>query len=980
MAARLNSDVAVAPDPLRTAPETSAPFRILGPLEADGRSGILALGGPRQRAVLAVLLLEPARVVTAETIVAAVWGEDAPASTVRTVRSYVSRLRRLVGTEVLQPRRRGFLLAVDPDAVDAIRFESLVAAARAARDAGDAAAASELLSRGLALWRGRVLEDLPELSSHPEVARLEELRLHALEERADADLARGETVMLVAQLEALVTEHPLRERLWEQLMLALYRSGRQADALAAYARARAALDELGLEPGPRLEELQVRILRHDVDAPAAAREPPTNLPTPVSSFVGRERELEQLDGLLRESRLVTVTGIGGGGKTRLALEAGRRGRGRHGGGVWFVDLAALPDGATLPDEIARAVGVGATALPAIEAAAARIGSLDTLLVVDNAEHVLDACRTALVELLAAAPGARALVTSRRPLGVAGEVLYVLPPLAEAAPQLFESRARAAEPAIELDAAALDDIRAICAMVDGIPLAIELAAARVRALSVGEIRARLADGGVLGWPGGATAQRHRSLRNALAWSYELLTPEGRAALRRLSVFAGGFTLAAAADVAPPPSGSDAFASVSELVDASLLVVSRGSPTRYRLLETVRAYGRGLLSDSGDTDDAARAHAVHYLELAERAAAAAFAPDEDVLLTQVDLEYDELRVALAWSLGEGDRALGLRLARALAWFWPTRGHTLEGRSWLERALAVSEDAPADLRADLIGGLGTVAYRVAELGVPQRLLREAATLAREAGSHVSEGRWLHNLAGALRATGDVSAAREAADESLAVKRRTGDVAGAAWTLGFLADCAQDDGDVAEAQRLYEEGLVLVRAAGEPPRLLVGFLASLAELALRRDEVDRAEDLAEESLSRALALGERWHVAVANATLGEVARRRGGLDGAESRGRAAVREAWEIREWRVVAEALDVLSAVAADRGAAERAAMLVGAAAGIRGRGRTRPRAYPAAAEVAAKGAGAALGAGRLDELAAAGAELSDEGAVAYALDGE
>ncbi|MFL6007682.1 MAG: BTAD domain-containing putative transcriptional regulator [Gaiellaceae bacterium] len=964
-----------------TAPadDIAAPFRILGPLEVGERNGNVPLGGPRQRAVLAVLLLEPARVVTAETIAAAVWGENTPQSTVGTVRTYVSRLRHLVGPEVLQPRRRGVLLAVDPDAVDAIRFESLVAAARAARDAGDATAASELLTRSLALWRGRVLEDLPELSSHPEVARLEELRLHALEERADAELARGETTSLVAQLDGLVAEHPFRERFCEQLMLALYRSGRQADALAVYARARAVLDEqLGLEPGPRLEELQRRILRHDVDVPGAGREPPTNLPMPVSTFVGRDDELAEVDALLREARLVTLTGIGGGGKTRLALETGHRVRGRHEGGVWLVDLASLEDGATVPGEIARAVGAGATAAPPLEAAAGRVGSRETLLVVDNAEHVLEACRTALLELLAAAPGARALVTSRRSLGIAGEVLYVLPAFVEDAPALFEARARAAEPAIAFDDRAQEDVRAICAMVDSIPLAIELAAARVRALSVGEIRARLAEDGVLGWPGGAIAQRHRSLRNALAWSYELLAPEARHALRRLSVFAGSFTLAAASDVAPPPAGADAFSVVAELVDASLLVVERGSPTRYRLLETVRSYGRELLRSSGEGDDAARAHALHYLALAQRAAAVVFAAEEDVLLTQLDVEYDELRAALAWSLGGGDRGLGLRLARALAWFWPTRGHTLEGRSWLERALALAEDAPDDLRADLVGGLGTIAYRIADFGEAERLLREAAALARHSGSRISEGRWLHNLAGALRATGNTAAAREAADASLLVKRETGDVAGAAWTIGFLADAAQDQGDVSEAERLYEEGVALVRAAGDPPRLLVGYLASRAELALRRDELDRAEELSTESLARARSLGERWHVAVANATLGEVARRRADVPRAEELARAAVREAWEIREMRVVAESLDVLAAAAADRHAADRAATLVGIAAGVRARARATTRAYPAAAKVAAASAQTHVDADRLAQLVAAGEAMSDEDAVASALE--
>jgi tetratricopeptide (TPR) repeat protein len=545
-------------------------------------------------------------------------------------------------------------------------------------------------------------------------------------------------------------------------------------------------------------------------------------------------------------------------------------------------------------------------------------------------------------------------------------------------RLFTTRAREAYPAVELDDGALADAAAICEELDGIPLAIELAAARVRLLGPSEIRARLAQDGVLGWPGGATAQRHRSLRAALDWSYELLSEGDRTTLRRLSVFAGSFTFEAAAAVAAPV--AEPVPAVGALVDASLLVVERGAPTRYRLLDTVRAYARELLNRAGEADDAARMHALHYLEVAERAAAATFAPAEDVLLMQVDAEHDELRAALAWALGGGDLGLGLRLARALAWFWATHGHTLEGRGWLERSLALADDAPDELRADLLGGLGTMAYRLAEHAEAQGLLERASALASAAGASISQGRWLHNLAGAYRNAGDYARAQVSAAESLRVKRACGDVAGSAWTIGFLADTAQLLGELERAERLYQEGLELVHAAGDPPRLVVGYTASLAELALRRDRTQQAEELATEALERAERLGERWHIATANAILAEAARRRGALDLAEALAQTALREAWEIRELRVVPDTLELLAAVAADRGSFEHAAKLLGAASAMRTHAAPIPGAlFSPAVDAARARAREQLGEELFRRQATAGEQLTGQQAVAIALDG-
>jgi predicted ATPase/DNA-binding SARP family transcriptional activator len=822
-------------------------FRVLGPLEADG---VPALGGPKQRAVVGVLLLEQGRVVSAESIVRYVRGPDAGPSSVRTLHAYVSRLRAILGDAV---ESRGWGYAIHAE-VDARRFEAL--------------AASGQHTAALALWRGPVLADLPGLWTHPEAVRLEELRLQTVERAGDP-----------AQLEALLEEDPYRESAWEALMLSLHRAGRSADALEAFRRARVALDERGLEPGPRLADLQRRILRHEV--PMA-----TNVPAAVEPLIGRDEELGEIEALLREARLVTVTGIGGGGKTRLALEVARRALVER--PAWVVELASLSDPAGVADSIARALGATNDVAP-LEAAAARIGTSDALLVVDNAEHLIEATGAAVLSLLGAAPGLRVLVTSRRPLGVAGECAYVLPALGAEAVALFRTRA-----AIPLTADDMDDVAAICAAVDGIPLGVEIAAARTRMLSVREIRQALAEGDALAWPGGAQPQRHRSLRSALEWSYALLSPGDRDVLARLGAFAGSFTLAAAADVAAL---ADPVAGLAPLVDASLLVVEHGTETRYRLLDTIRAYARSV----ADASDARRAHARHYLAIAERAYAAAFAPGEDVLLQQLEREHNELRAALTWALLDGgDRGVGLRLARALTWFWGTLGHAVEGRAWLD--LALSDEVPDDLRGSLTGARAFVAFRLADYDEARPFFEHAA--ATDGG-----GRWLHYLAACWLHAGDHSGALAIAARALELERAAGDDAGIAWTLGLLADTALNDGDTDRAAELYAKGQPYVEAAGNPPRLVLGYAASLAELALSRGELDLAELRGEEALLLAEQLGERWHIAVCRITLARAAAARGDVARALELATAARREAVEIGDRRVEAEAQAVLDSDAAN-----------------------------------------------------------------------
>ena len=567
--------------------------RLLGPVQAVRAGREVPLGGPRQRAVLALLVLEAGRVVPAGRLIEELWRGNPPPGAAVTLRSYVSRLRSALAPEMpVVARGGGYAISTGPDQLDASRFERLVAVGHDALALGRAVAAGARFREALGLWRGPALADVLEVEPLAlEAARLEELRLAATEARMEADLAAGLHAEVTGELERLVAGHPLRERLWRLLMLALYRGGRQAEALDAYRRARAMLvQELGLEPGEELRELEQAVLLQEIPPPAP-EQPRHNLPARLTSFVGREQELAGVGKLLGEARLVTLTGPGGAGKTRLAVEFAATAVGRFGDGVWLADLAGIGDPGLVGVQVMEALGVRqAGGAPVIEALRYRLRSADLLLVLDNCEHLLDACAELTLELLAGAPGLRVLATSREPLGVPGEALCPVPPLpvppgdagpvdvaAAPAVRLFADRASSARAGAEVLASSVAVIGRICRELDGLPLAIELAAARASVLSVPEIEAHLADKfAFLAYRRPAADPRHQGLRAAIDWSYHLLPAAEQRTLAQLSVFAGGFTLAQAAQVCCGGDRAQALDTVDRLASKSLVVAGRPVP--------------------------------------------------------------------------------------------------------------------------------------------------------------------------------------------------------------------------------------------------------------------------------------------------------------------------------------------------------------------------------------------------------------------
>jgi len=618
-----------------------------------------------------------------------------------------------------------------------------------------------------------------------EAARLEDLRVAAVAGRIEADLDLGLHAEVTGELEGLVVEHPSRERLWRLLVLALYRDERQADALAAYRRAREMLaGELGLEPGEELRRLELAVLRQEVPAPTAARH---NLPAPLTSFVDREQALARLERLLGQARLVTLTGTGGVGKTRLAVEAAARVLQRFPDGVWLADLASVADSGLVAAQVMEALGVRqAGDIPVMEALRFRLRSADLLLVLDNCEHVVDACAMLAGELLRSSPRLRVLATSREPLGVVGEVTYLVQPLDLRPPDLANAQA-SVSPAVRLffdrgsaarggeSAATVAAAERICRKLDGLPLAIELAAARLATLSAAEVEAHLADRfRFLAYRRPAAHPRHQALQAAMDWSYELLAAQERRAFGELSVFAGTFGLEQVAEVCGGSDQAAALELIDRLAAKSLVVVEPAeNGTRYRLLETVRQYAADCLATAGGAEAARLRHALAFLRLAER----------EHGLAVLSKEHDNFRAALEWSLYAGDQT-GPRLARALGGFWLARGLLQEGREWLARALA---QRPSDrkLRAGLLRLLGTVLFEVGDLNGAEAVLSDGLEVATAADAFAEQARIqvqlteihkIHNLPGASGA-----GALEECHAAIAVLQAEDDLEGLAdaWLL---------------------------------------------------------------------------------------------------------------------------------------------------------------------------------------------------------
>jgi len=823
-------------------------FGILGPLRVQTPGGEIVVPGAKRRALLAVLLLHHAdAVVPAERLIDELWGEDPPATAAKGLQVHVSELRRALGDgQPIVTRPTGYAVELAPGALDLDRFERHLDEARRLRAAGDLRGAADALRTALALFRGPPLADVELLGrAAAEGARLDSVRLAALEDRLELDLALGDHAAVIPELEALVAQHPYREQLHAHLMVALYRAGRQADALDAFRRARRALvDELGLEPGPELQRLEAAVLAQDpaleLAAPAPRRVPALELPARPADLVGREEALDTVAALLRDPgvRLVTLLGPGGVGKTRLAIELAHRLAGEFRDGARFVPLAAIDTRERLEQELA------------VDDPGAEL-----LLVLDNFEQLVDAAPV-VAELLARARGVTALVTSQAALRVTGELEVPLAPLAvEAAVELFVRRARALDPADEA-------IAEICARLDGLPLAIELAAARTRLLSPAAILERLGRRLDLltGGPRDAPA-RQRTLRAAIEWSHDLLEPPERAVFAQLAVFAGGWSVEAAEAVA-----GDVLDELESLVDRSLVV---RSGDRFGMLETVHEFARERLRDSDEAEAIAARHAAWALALAEAAESGVDGADQAAWLHRLDAERENLRAAAEWAAGAGDAETAQRLSGSLWRFWLSRGAVSEGRRLLDVAQAAGP-ASAAAGARALNAAGVLAGAAGDHDAAREAFTRSLAYAREAGDRARVARVVTNLGVLDVFASDYASAQVRYEEAAAIWRDLGDARGLSLVTQNLAIVHEGRGDLDRAAALLEESIGLARKAASPAHI-ASTLHVLGSLLARRGDAASAAPLVRESLELSHAAGEGVMTVECVETLAGVAARGG-------------------------------------------------------------------------------------------------------------
>ncbi|CAM4049488.1 BTAD domain-containing putative transcriptional regulator [Kibdelosporangium persicum] len=855
-------------------------FGVLGPIAvwtADGTP--VTIPGAKVRALLAVLLVHRGEPVSVDKLVDALWGQEPPRNPQGALQVKVSQLRKALddaqpgARELVVSGPSGYLLRVEPEAVDAGRFARLVADKRP--------------SEALELWRGPAFADYAdEPFALPAITHLTELRLSALEDHAEAQLANGQHSALTGELTQLVAQNPLRERLSGVLMRALYRSGRQAEALELYRGLRERLaEELGVDPSPAITRLYEAILRQDPELgqpagprPADPHRNGSNLAAPVVDLIGRTEAVGELLRLLDQARLVTLTGPGGVGKTQLALESARR---RD--SAWMVELASFDRAAATPESLAELVSstlgirddaTSAGCAGSTDRLVEALRSRRTLLVLDNCEHLVDSVAGLTELLLTSVPDLTVLATSREPLGIAGERLFPVTPLAlpdageaahpeqigeSPAVRLFVSRAAAVMPGFTVTQDNARVIAAICRRLDGLPLALELAATRVRALGVHDLAVRLEDRFRVLTRGRRTAPaRQQTLRAMMDWSWDLLPGDERAVLRRLAVHAEGCTLGSAESVCAGAgvAADDVLDLLARLVDRSLVgTTETAGGVRYRLLETVAAYSRQRLVEAGEESATRRAHARYYLELAEQADSRLRGHDQRLWLERLDAEAGNLRAALATAVRDNAADLALRLVNALSWYWFLRGKYREAHRAITTALSIESGAPADVRADAQAWQIVIGF-----------LMGSDTMPLEHGQAVLE---LY-------------------DDQAALAR-------ARWLFGF----AGRSGAPAEAERMIDEALPVFRSAGDQWGLAAG-LSTLSELALMRGDLAAAKRDATAATELFADLGDRWGQIKTAEILGHLAEIAGNLEESGHVHREALRMAEELELWPFIAQQL--------------------------------------------------------------------------------
>jgi predicted ATPase/DNA-binding SARP family transcriptional activator len=982
-------------------------LRVLGAVSVHRGGEAVTISGAKRNQALAVLAAAGGAAVPEHRLVEAMWGSDPPETAAATLQSHISRLRTAVDPLRITKVEGSYALELDGVDVDARRFEDLAAHARATSGLHALAAAAEALD----LWRGPAFGDLAELPGvRGEALRLEELRLVITEVWIDARLEQDDAPAVVGDLEALVDAHPLRERFRAQLMLALHRTGRQGDALREAARFRQLLnEELGLDPSSDLRQLESQILGDDPSlarpAPPAAgrrgRGAPEVLRDPTS-LIGRETEIDRLLGALGPRHVVTLTGPGGVGKTRVARRVAEVADPGQASGVVLVELAPGRGAGAVVDLVARALDLQQGPAGTLEDAVVdHLSRLEVLLVLDNCEHLLGAAAALVDRLRRSCDRVSILATSRASLGLPGEQIVVLAPLdppeetprvtaaalaSSPAVQLFVERAKAARPGFQVDEANAAAVGEICRRLDGLPLALELAAARIRALSPAALAARLDERlELLRAERAGGDERHHTLRRVVEWSHALLDPVQQDVFAQLSVFAGSFSLEAAEAVCHPegggatggaaptkPRSTSVAGAVADLVDHSMLQVSDPSEPRYLVLETLRELGQERLDASGATAAVEARHRALYLELARQAAVGIDSADERTWIERVDRELDNLRAAHHSAVRAGDVHVAASLVASL------REHGFRRIRYEITALAEATMAMAgfDEHADAPLVAAVAAYGHWVRGDLDTAIEAAhSSLELQAARQLPPSGLPERILGnALYFKGHTQDASVWIERMVEVARERGAPAGLAHALYMSSVASTSIEDVEAGQAQAAEALIWAERAGSPTAAAQAAYAH--GLALRATSPDAAETSLRRSADLGGEAGDRWIRAFALTEVYSLCGRRGEhLSALE--GFAEVIDTW-LRggDWANLWLSLRAVFALLVELGAADDAAVLLGKllASGA-------SVALPAAPELVARQAeeterlAARLGSRSFERAVEVGGSLSDGGAVAH-----
>ncbi|HBY97938.1 MAG: tetratricopeptide repeat protein [Ardenticatenaceae bacterium] len=909
---------------------------------------VTTVDSPRLQSFLAYLLLHRHAPQSRQHLAFLLWPNSTEAQARINLRSTLHRLRQVL------PDADRFLHADvqtvqwRPDTaftLDVLDFETAVAQADQAEGVGDASALSVALKQAVALYQGNLLPGCYGDWIVPERERLSQLFIGALERLILLLENRRDYLTAIGCAQRLLRHDPLHEATYRCVMRLHAALGDRAGVVRTYQTCVAVLQrELAVEPSPATHRAYEHLLKMEAPSPQLDDLPPrpttNNLPLQLTTFIGREREMAEVKHLLATTRLVTLTGAGGCGKTRLALEVAAGVVEEFASGVWWVELAALADPALVPQAVASALGLHEQPGRArAEMLTSHLRSRHLLVVLDNCEHLIEACAHLASTLLGACPNLRILATSRQPLNIPGETTWLVPSLSVPESQrpmsargdpvsalmwyegarLFVERATAVLPTFTLTNRNAPAVAQVCRQLDGIPLAIELAAARVKVLPVEQIASRLdkcllllTDGRRMALP------RHQTLRAAIDWSYNLLSEKEQTLFRRLSVFAGGFALEMTEAVCAGDAGHDAISShevldlLSRLVDKSLVVMQeRDGEARFRLLEIVRQYAVEKLVESGEAEGLRARHVDFFLRLAEEAEPELTGAEQVTWLDRLELEHDNFRAAL----GGCDVAAGLRLAAALSSFWFFRGYWNEGRRWLGRVLERSESMRVSARAKALIGAERLARLQGDYRLAHSLCQESLALYREVGDRRGIASALYHFGMNVRRD-DPAQARALFEESLAIWQELGDMAGVSSALIDLGRLAWTEGDGTTARALFEQALTIRRKLGDPWGIAYG-LYLFGYLTFDQGRYAEARSLFEEGLALRRTLGDRQGIADTLIYLGDIAWAQGDVLEAQSLYEETLALYEELGDQRGVATVLWALGDVARAQGHYGRAA---------------------------------------------------------------